>query len=248
MGIICNMIPAANSGACFSATHWSLVVTAARTDEAGQQALEQLCSKYWYPVYAFLRRHGHSAHDAEDLTQGFFADLLRRDWLAGVGAEKGKFRTFLLACLENYRNKTYAREMGPTRNPGQPLISFDAQTAEQRYVLEPVEVRDPAALFERRLALTLIDDVLRRIQEDHAVQGKAIQFEALRVHLIGDAERGSYAETASKLNSTEAAARVAATRMREKFQTMIRAEITATVEDPRDVDGEIRHIIGLFSR
>jgi RNA polymerase sigma-70 factor (ECF subfamily) len=243
------MAPITDSAARFSATHWSIVLAAARsTEPQAQQALEELCRRYWYPVYAFLRRKGRSPHDAEDLTQGFFADLFRRDWLAGVDAVKGKFRTFLLACLDNYLNKVYARETGPTRHPGQPILSFDAQTAEQRYALEPVEISDPGALFERRLAFSLIEDVLHRLQQEYASQGKALAFEALRPHLLGDADRGSYAETARRLCSTEPASRVAATRLRDKFKEMLRAQVAATVQDPREVDEEIRHIISLFSK
>src|SRR3989442_1673193 len=115
------MAPAMNSDARFSATHWSAIFSAAQPgNPAAQQALDELCRKYWYPVYAFLRHHGRSPHDAEDLAQGFFADLLRRDWLAGVQPEKGKFRTFLLACLTNYVNKARAAASGSTRAPGQP--------------------------------------------------------------------------------------------------------------------------------
>ena len=237
------MEPVANSNACFSATHWSVILTAAKAVEpGGHQALEQLCRQYWYPIYAFLRRKGRSPHDAEDLTQGFFADLLSRNWLADVGPEKGKFRTFLLACLCNYVGHVHDRETGPTRQPGRPLISIDAQAAEARYALEPADLRDPAALFERRWAYALIDDVLQELRQRYVTDGKAALFDALSEHLIDRAESGSYVEIAAKLGMTEGAVRVAVSRLRDRFRELLIAEVTRTVRDARDAEQELRHL------
>jgi RNA polymerase sigma-70 factor (ECF subfamily) len=239
----------ADSNDRFGTTRWTLVLRAAGTDGPdAMHALDRLCSKYWYPIYAFVRRQGRPPHEAEDLTQGFFADLLSRDWLAGVAAEKGRFRTFLLACLRNHLSHVRAHEGCLTRYPGQPIISFDARAAEDRYGMEPSDVRDPATLFERRLAFSLIDDVLKRVREDYAAEGKAALFDALRDHLVGDAERGRYAETAAKLNQNEGATRVAVTRLRERFRERLRAEVARTVEDPRDIDEELRHLFATCSR
>jgi RNA polymerase sigma-70 factor (ECF subfamily) len=208
-------------------------------------ALDRVCSKYWYPIYAFIRRQGRPPHEAEDLTQSFFADLLTREWLAGVSAEKGRFRSFLLACLRNHLSHVRSRENSLRRNHGRPPVAFDACAAEERYGMEPRDVRDPAALFERRLAFSLIEDVLQRLQRDFAAEGKAAVFDALRDHLVGDAERGDYTETAAKLNQSEGSIRVAATRLRARFREQLRAEIARTVEDPRDVDEEIRHLFSV---
>jgi RNA polymerase sigma-70 factor (ECF subfamily) len=236
----------ADSAARFSATHWSVVLAAARSDEPGAtSALDDLCRKYWYPVYAFLRRRGQSPSDAQDLVQGFFADLLSREWLANVSPEKGKFRTFLLACLTHYVNKVHARESGASRSPGMPLLSFDAASAEEQYALEPVEVRDPAVLFERRLALTLIQDVLDRLGCELAAENAAAQFEALCPHLIGEADRGSYADCAIRLGISEGAARVAASRLRGRFRDLLRLEVGRLVDSPGAVDAELRCLADL---
>jgi RNA polymerase sigma factor (sigma-70 family) len=238
-----------DSGRSFGSTRWSLILAAARSKEPGsRQALDRLCQQYWYPVYAFLRRHGQSTHDAEDLTQGFFADLLSRDWLAGVSAAKGKFRSFLLACLQNHISHVRARESGPTRHPGQPLVSIDLRTAEERYAFEPAGIADPAVLLERRLAFTLIDNTLRALCAEYAENNRHALFGALREHLVGDADRGSYAPTAARLGMTEGAVRVAVTRLRKRFRERLRAEVSRLVEDPRDVDMEIRHLLDLSRR
>jgi RNA polymerase sigma-70 factor (ECF subfamily) len=234
---------AANSDARFSSTRWSVVLHAARGDAPGAQAAtEQLFCRYWYPVYAFLRRHGQSPHDAEDLTQDFFARLLSRQWLAGVEPGKGLFRTFLLACLRNHLSHARVRANGPTRHPGRPILSIDARSAEERYALEPADVRDPASLFDRRWAYALIEETLQRLREHYAAESKAALFDELRGHLIGDAERGDYAEAAARLGMSEGAVRVAASRLREHFRERLRAGVGRTVDDPRDVDEEIRRL------
>jgi RNA polymerase sigma factor (sigma-70 family) len=238
----------AGTEARFTQTHWSLILTAKAGESGAELALDELCRKYWYPVYAFLRRQAQSPQDAQDLTQGFFTHLLRRDWLGRVGPEKGKFRTFLLACLRNYIHNQRERDLGPTRNPGHPLLSIDAQEAERRYHQEPCDVQDPSKLFERRWAFTLIGEVLRALQAEWAQQGKAGEFALLHPFLTGDAERGGYAAAASQMGMTEGAVRVAATRLRTEFRSRLREEIARTVEHPEDVEGEIAHLFEIFMR
>jgi len=234
-----------DSASRFSTTHWSLILAAAKSNDTGaRQAMERLCQKYWYPVYAFLRRKGNSPHDAEDLAQDFFAGLFSHDWLNGVSSAKGRFRSFLLACLKNHVSHVRARASGPTRHPGRPLISIDAQAAEERYAFEPADISDPATLFERRLAFTLIDTTLRALRDEYAEKSEAAQFDALREHLVGDAARGSYAQTAGRLRMSEGAVRVAVTRLRQRFREQLRAEVSRLVEDPRDVDLEIQYLLG----
>ncbi len=232
----------------FTQTNWSLIRDAAKASEPGAElALNRLCAKYNYPIYAFLRRKGSRPHDAEDLTNGFFAKLLTRDWLADVGPSKGKFRSFLLACLMNYVRQVHDSETGPMRCPEAGVFSMDASNAEQDYLHEMADGLTPAELFERRWATTLIKNVVEKLRQQYSEEGKAALFDSLRPHLIGDADYGGFAETANKLGLSQGAARVAATRLRDKFKEAFRAEVAATVQDPRDVDGEIRHIIGLFS-
>jgi len=234
------------TNARFCETHWSLVHVAARAGEPGaEEAIHALCASYVYPIYAYLRRHGHHPHAAEDLTQGFFSDLLRRDWLGGVGSEKGRFRTFLLACLRNYLLKDVVRNAGPTRNPGEPILSFDAAQAESSYNLEPQDVRDPAVLFERRIALTLISAALDKLKNEYAAEGKAHLFDTLSSRLIGEAEWGTGAQDAANLGMTHGAMRAALARMRQRCRELLRAEVARTVEDPTIVDDEIRFLMGI---
>lgn len=233
----------------FTQTHWSVVLAAAQAGgPQADAALEELCRKYWYPLYAFVRRQGCGPPEAQDLIQGFFAHLLRRDWLAGVGPEKGKFRTFLLACLKHYLQNLRARELGPRRHPGQPILSIDALEAETRYGREPTDEQDPAKLFERRWALTLIEQVLQRLKGHCAAVGQATLFEVLCPYLTGDAERGDYAGIAAQLHMSPGAVRTAVTRLRGKFRELLREEIAHTVADSSEVDAEIAHLLGLFER
>jgi DNA-directed RNA polymerase specialized sigma24 family protein len=237
------------SQAPFPATMWSQIVAA--RDGSGNvaaAALAQLCQAYWFPLYAFLRRSGRSPHDAQDLTQGFFADLLRRDWLAGVSREKGKFRTFLLACLINYVRNEHARQGSLSRHPPGGLVSFDAQAAEERYRLEPPDEENPARAFDRQWAVILVERVLRELQQRCETEGSGEQFEVLLPHLSGQAERGAFAAVAARLNLSEGAARVAATRLRTRFRELLRQQIAQTVATPREVDDEIGYLFGLFEK
>jgi RNA polymerase sigma factor (sigma-70 family) len=243
------MDPRPDTQARFTQTHWSVVLAAAdRGSPEAEEALEKLCRTYWYPLYAFLRRSGHTADDAKDLVQGLFCDLLKRDWLANVGSEKGKFRSFLLTCLRNYTSNNRARNAGARRNPGQPIISIDAQEAEKRYRIEPPDEEDPAKIYERRWAFTLIERVLGELKATCAADGRGQLFEVLYPSLIGDIERGDFREVAARLNVTEGAARVAASRLRGRFRELLREEIARTVESPKEVEGEIGHLFALFGR
>jgi RNA polymerase sigma-70 factor (ECF subfamily) len=242
------MDPRPSSVQRFNPTPWSIVLAAARSgDAAGRQALEKLCGIYWYPLYAFIRRRGVPPHEAQDLTQGFFGDLLGRDWSRNVDRSQGKFRTFLLACLENYLHKQHARDSCSLRSPSQPIISLDGQEAEDRYRWEPVDGLDPQKLFARRWAMTLVGRVLEELKARYTADGKGDLFQALHSHLTGDAERGEYATIAARLGSTEGAVRVATTRLRADFRAGLRAEILRTVGAPAEVEEEIAHLFGLFS-
>src|SRR5881628_1700770 len=156
--------PSQSGPKVFATTHWSVVLAAKEGDSSSvQDALEKLCRTYWYPIYAYLRRRGCGEHDAQDLTQGFFAQLLERRSIQGVEREKGKFRSFLLASLNYYVADERDRANAQKRGGGRQILSFDAQEAEQRYRLEPMDERSPDKLFEHRWAMTLLDQVLARL-------------------------------------------------------------------------------------
>lgn len=206
------------------------------------KALEQLCEKYWYPLYAFLRRQGRSPEDAKDLTQGFFAHLLAKDRLQNVHPAKGKFRSFLLACLNNYVQNERERQKADKRGGGQVTIPIDVLAAEDHYRLEPADVQDPARIFERRWAATLIEQVLQQLKAHYATDDKRGLYATLHPFLTGDAERGGYADAAAKLSKSECAVRVSVTRLREEFRTLLRAEVGRTVSSQAEIDAEIRHL------
>ena len=238
-----------DSFAQFHTTHWSVVIAGGRKGSPqAREALATLCETYWYPLYAFVRRQGYSAPDAQDLTQEFFARLLEKNYLATVGREKGKFRSFLLAALKHFlaneRDRARAQKRGG--GPGAPgLVSLEAldfEAAESRYRVEPAHDMTAQRVFERRWALTLLDRVLGRLQTEYAAGGKAELFERLKDCLTAPELAGRYAELADKLGMTEGAVKVAAHRLRRRYRAMLRQEIAQTVADPKDVEDEIRQL------
>src|SRR5579863_7427661 len=171
----------------FATTHWTLVLHAGRSDStAAREALAQLCQTYWYPLYAYVRRRGYSPEDAEDLTQGFFARLLKLDSLAEVRRERGKFRSFLLASLNHFLSDAWDRQRAQKRGQGR-VISLDATLAEERWSREPADTLTPEKLFERKWARTLLDSVVRGLQREHESEGKGALFLALRFSIAGEA-------------------------------------------------------------
>ena len=168
----------------FAATRWTVVLAAgqAASPQAGR-ALEELCRAYWYPLYAYVRRRGYDVHEAEDLTQEFFARLLAKHYLADVDRTKGKFRSFLLASLKHFLANEWDRAHAAKRGGGQPLLSLATRTAETRYRSEPADELDPEKLLERQWALALLDQVLDRLQAESVADGKGEQFDQLKLFL-----------------------------------------------------------------
>lgn len=241
------MEPKQGTSAQFAPTRWSLITAAKASDGGADEALAELCNTYWYPVYAFLRRQGKSPHDAEDLTQGFFAHVIGRDnWLGKVDRTKGKFRSFLLACLQNYWSNERARESGPRRNPGTPLVALDAMEAEERYKLEPQDGADPAGLFERKWAESLVSRVLTGLEHDYEKRGSARLFHTLRPFLVGENEYGDSAALAAQLGMSAENTRTVTSRLRGEFRERLRREIEETVSGPQEVEEELRHLALLF--
>ena len=231
-------------GGGFSSTRWSVVLAAVdRTSPQSAKALSTLCSIYWYPLYAFVRRQGHSAAEAEDLTQEFFARVLEKHYLdAVVGPEKGKFRTFLLVCLKRFLANEWDRARALKRGGGKATLSIDFRDADDRYLLEPAHGLTPERLFERRWALTVLQQALARLAEEMKRAGKERLFEQLKVYLVADHTAPPHADTAAALGMTEGAVKVAVYRLRERYRTMLRQEIVATLGDPADADAEIREL------
>ena len=235
--------------AAFTTTQWSEVVDARQTDpERARAALENLCSRYWYPLYAFVRRRGQGPHDAEDLTQSFFAHLLSHDALRSVDPAKGLFRTFLLSSLVNFLNDQHDRHQALKRGGGKQIVSWDALTAEELYKHEPAEGLTPEKLFERRWALTLIEQVLSRLRQEYDASGKIELFRQLEGCLTGGVGLGFYEETARLLDMNEGAVRVALHRLRRRLGELLRSEIAHTVTRPEQVDDEIRYLFAAMGQ
>ena len=232
----------------FATTHWSVVLAAGRNGSAqAQEALEKLCRVYWYPLYTFVRRSGLAPPDAQDLTQGFFLQLLKKKYLDSVDPQKGKFRSFLLASLKHYLANERDRAQAQKRGGDVALVSMDEQDAEGRYRLEPADEMTPEKLYERRWALTVIERTLARLREEYAALGREKLFEELKGHLTGEEGGPSYSEIGRHLGMTEGAVKVAAHRLRRDFREILRAEIADTVSSPGEIEEEIRHLFHALS-
>jgi RNA polymerase sigma factor (sigma-70 family) len=232
----------------FVTTHWSVVLAAGRADSTrARAALEKLCRNYWYPLYAFVRRLGHGPHDAEDLVQGFFAVCLAKNYLGAAQQSRGRFRSFLLVALKHFLANEWDKQRARKRGGAQPMISLDSLTAEQRYALEPAERLSADKLFERRWALTMLDQVVSRLRGEQAAAGKLDQFEALK-ECITAAGRGTpYAKLANQLGLSEGAVKVAVHRLRRRYRELLEAEIANTVSSPEEVEEERRQLLAALS-
>jgi RNA polymerase sigma factor (sigma-70 family) len=234
---------AAGTAARFHTTHWSVVLAAHADDPArARDALEQLCTVYWYPLYAFLRRRGHQPADAEDLVQGFIEHLLERQFFQAADPDKGRFRSYLLASLNHFLADSADRAERQKRGAGKIFISLDAVVAERRYALEPADPCDPEQLFERRWALTLLDTVLQRLETEAAESGRADLFRQIKGVLLGDRSVAPYAELAPQLGLSEAALTMTVHRLRRRYRELVREEIAHTVSSPVEIDEEMRHL------
>jgi len=207
-----------------------------------REALTALCETYWYPLYAFLRSRGHSAADAEDITQAFFARLLEKHTLRHADPARGRFRSFLLSSVTHFATNEHDREAAKKRGGGVPALSLEFEDAEGRFQREPATDETPERVFDRRWALTLLDCVLVRLRTEMIQANKGTQFDGLKTYLMGDQPQLSYAQNASALGMSEGAIRVAVHRLRKRYRELVRDEIMQTVSSPEEIDGELKHL------
>jgi len=227
----------------FATTHWSVVLSAGRDSSAhSSDALAKLCRTYWWPLSAFVRRQGHSPHDAQDLTQAFFARLFEKNYLRAVDPRKGKFRSFLLAALEHFLANEWRNAHAQKRGGEFTFVSTDAEAAEQQYLQVPASNLSPQQLFEQQWAMTLLDQTLTRLQEEFVAAGKGVLFGDLKIFLTGEKRAASYAELSAKLGMTEAALKMTVSRMRHRYGELLRTEIANTVASPGEIDEELRSL------
>jgi len=227
----------------FATTRWTVVLCAGDVGSPeARDALDQLCRTYWYPLYAYARRHGHASHDAQDLTQEFFARLLEKRCLQDVDRQKGRFRSFLLSALKHFLANEWDRRRAQKRGGGRVHVPIDGVSAEGFYAREAARSESPEKLFDRRWALALLDQVLARLSDEQAASGKSRQFDALKGCLTAGRGALRYAELAHGLGMTENALKVAVHRLRKRFRELLRAEIAHTVASEAEIDEEIRHL------
>ena len=232
----------------FLTTRWTMVGRAGgETAEAGA-ALARLCRDYWYPLYAFARRRGLVRHDAQDATQGFFLHMMESGMLQRARAERGKFRTFLLAAMQNFLVNQHRDQHRQKRGGGVVFLELDALAAEDRFALEPAETRSAEAQFERNWALALIERVFRRLGGEYEDAGRAAWFEKIRPYLAAESARPGYAALAQELGLSASAVGVMIHRMRQRYGALLREEILHTVSAPEELDGEIRHLMAVVAR
>jgi RNA polymerase sigma factor (sigma-70 family) len=234
--------PPAGDAAIFHTTQWTVVVRAAQNQtQGGYSALTELCRTYWYPLYMFARRRGHSPDDAQDLTQSFFLHLLQQQALSGVDRLKGKFRSFLLASFQNHLSDQADRSRRLKRGGDKEFVPLDAENAEERYRLEPVELLTPEKLFDARWAMTLLTEALNRLRQEYVTERKTSIFEALKVFLdpVNSGTPPSYEEIANRLGVTTGGIKTLIHRLRKRYTALLREEVTRTVSDPAEIDAEI---------
>jgi len=231
----------------FATTQWSLVVAAGgpSNSPAAREALATLCQAYWQPIYAYLRRRGADPERASDLTQGFFEQLLEKNYVGDARRKRGRFRTFLLTSVRNYAANAWDMEHAWKRGGPEAPISIDAVDAEHGYRLEPFHEDTPERLFDRRWARTLLETSLDRLRAESRGSSEPTRYDLLVPFMGGDAPSG-YREVAEQLEMTESAARVTVHRMRRRLRAILRDEVARTVQDESLVDGELRHLFAVL--
>jgi RNA polymerase sigma-70 factor (ECF subfamily) len=231
----------------FATTRWSVVRRAAGSGHQSAEALASLCETYWYPIYTFIRRQGHDAEKARDLTQEFFVKVLERHAFGAADPSRGRFRAFLLASIRHFLANERRSGRAVKRGGGRPAVSVDPKAAESRYQVEGHHELTPAKLFDRQWALLLLDRALARVRDKYLASGRSEVFDRLKEFLTDDGTGLPYAEIARASGVTVDSVKVSVHRLRRQFRDALIAEISLTVTDASDVEPEIRHLIGAVS-
>ena len=233
----------------FPPTRWSVVLAATqRAVPEAEAALESICRAYWYPLYAFVRRSGQSPHDAQDLTQEFFRQLLEKRWLAAADREKGRLRTFLVTALKHFMAKEWRRASAHKRGGGQTHVPMDTVFAESRYAAEQTTQLPPEAMFDQQWALTLLNLTTQRLEAEFIAAGKVEPFAILKGCLVAAHGTIDYATVAARLGVSEGAAQVAVHRLRKRFRELYREEIAQTLPDRAELNAELRYLAGILAQ
>lgn len=231
----------------FPTTRWTLVVAAGDPHrKEARSALISLCENYWYPLYAYLRRRGHAAHEAQDLTQEFFLRVLEGHYLNRADPEKGRFRAFMLTSLKFFvadeKDRHHAHKRG-----GGAVVQLEFASGEERYQREPTHEETPEKLFERRWAVSMLERVIGKLRDEFVQHGRPEHFERLKVFLLGQSD-APYAVLAREMSTTEGALKVAIHRLRRRYRYLFRQEIADTVADSAEVESELRYLAAVLAR
>lgn len=236
-----------NAAGVFATTHWSMVIAAGDASSPhAQGALEALCRAYWYPLYAYVRRKGYTSQDAQDLTQEFFARLLKRNYLTAADRNRGRFRSFLLGSLEHFLAREWTKAHAQKRGGGHHLFSLDELDAEGRYQLEPAHELTAEKMFDRRWATTLLEQAMCRLRDECMANAKGDLFAKVEGVIAGERGAVPYAEIASALAMNEGALKVAVHRLRQRYGELVRSEIAQTVADPAEAEEELHYLIAVL--
>jgi DNA-directed RNA polymerase specialized sigma24 family protein len=228
----------------FPSTAWTAVSRARSGTEPGaREALACLCAAYWRPLYSFARRLGHTTEDAHDLTQGYFALLIEKDYLGDVRLREGRFRAFLLTSFKHFLSKERDHARALKRGGGRVPVSIDVRDAEAGHTQGPLDTLDPEALFERRWALTILERAMARLRQELEDAGRGPEFVELEGCLTGTEPRVRYHDAAERLGTTEGAVKKMVHRLRRRYGHLLREEIGATVAEPGDIDAELHHLL-----
>lgn len=229
-------------------TRWTVVLAAGRSDSSeSRAALETLCEAYWYPVYAFVRRAGHSSDEARDLTQEFFSRVIEKRYLRAARPERGRFRSFLLASVRHFLSNERDWRNAIKRGGGKPVLPLEFDDGERRYKIEPVDDSTPERIYERRWATTVLEVAMRRLEDAQARAGRQASFSRMKGLVFGEAGPGAYEDLAAEVGMTVGALRVAIHRLRRQFGATLRQVIAETVERDDAVDEELRYLLGVIS-
>ena len=235
-------------GDIFATTRWTVVLAAGRGNSPlSDLALEELCRIYWFPLYAYVRRRGHSREDAEDLTQAFFARFLGKNYLDGLSAERGKFRAFLLASVKHFLANEWDKSQRQKRGGHATHLSLDWKSGDTQFQIASTSEPSPDRAFDREWAVALLARVIDHLQTECASEGRDKQFDTLKIFLTAGKGALSHTDAAKALGMEETAVRVAVHRLRKRYRTLLREEVSQTLSDPSQVDEEMRALFGAFT-
>jgi RNA polymerase sigma factor (sigma-70 family) len=236
--------PAEEGRRQFATTRWSLVLAAGEShSERSERALAELCSQYWYPLYAYTRRRGYDPDDARDLTQAFFAKLLEKRDLRVADSRRGRFRTFLLSSLKNFLAGERRKEHSLKRGGEIKVLSLDFDSAEENYRAEPSHELSPEAIYERRWAFGLLERAVSDLHSQYKKAGNLDLFDALKEFLGGEEDVLPYSELSKRLGQSEGALRTAVSRLRARWRKRLRELVAETVNEEREIHDELNTLI-----